>query len=93
VVFEYYWAEHHFDRLPALAARLLDHRVAVIVGIGTTPAAVAAKAATKTIPVVFAVGGDPIRLGLIESLNRPGGNVTGVSLVSLMANAYRFYMK
>lgn len=86
VVFEYYWAEHHFDRLPALAGRLLDRRVALIVGIGTTPAAVAAKTATKTIPVVFVVVGDPIKLGLVESLNRPGGNLTGVSfLVSLMA--------
>jgi putative ABC transport system substrate-binding protein len=86
VTFAYYWAEHHFDRLLALASRLVDQQVAVIVGIGTTPAAVAAKAATKTIPVIFAVGGDPIKLGLVERLNRPGGNITGVSfLVSLMA--------
>jgi putative ABC transport system substrate-binding protein len=76
VAVEYRYAENQYDRLPALAADLVRRRVAVIV-VADTPAALAAKAATTTIPIVFGGGGDPVRLGLVASLARPGGNLTG----------------
>jgi putative tryptophan/tyrosine transport system substrate-binding protein len=78
VAIEYRWADNQIDRLPALAADLV-HRQVTVIAATTTAAAVAAKAATTTIPIVFEMGGDPIRLGVIASLNRPGGNVTGVT--------------
>src|SRR5262245_12696393 len=79
IAIEYRWAEGDYQRLSALAADLVNRKVAVVAAISGTPAALAAKAATTTIPIVFAIGGDPVAPGLVVSLNRPGGNVTGAS--------------
>jgi putative tryptophan/tyrosine transport system substrate-binding protein len=89
VAIEYRWAEGQFDRLPGLAMDLVRQRVAAIVTIGGTPAVVAAKAATSTIPIVFMVAADPVQLGLVAGFNRPGGNVTGVAMMGIELESKR----
>jgi len=89
VAIEFRWAEGHYDRLPALAADLVRAGVAVIVATGGATSALAAKQTTTSIPIVFSTGGDPIKEGLVASVNRPGGNVTGVSLLTTGLDAKR----
>jgi putative ABC transport system substrate-binding protein len=90
VSIEHRWAEGHYDRLPALAAELVRHRVDVIVAAGGSNAGTAARVATNTIPIVVLIGGDPVELGLAASLSRPGGNVTGVAQLVVAAEQKRW---
>jgi putative tryptophan/tyrosine transport system substrate-binding protein len=89
VAIEYRWANGHVDRLSALAAELVQRKSAVLAATGGDPVALAAKRATTTLPVVFTIGGDPVALGLVASLNRPGGNVTGISQITAMLDPKR----
>ena len=92
VTIDYRWAEGRNDRLPVMAADLVQHGVAVIVAADGTAAAMAAKTATSTIPIIFLVGADPVELGLVESLSRPGRNMTGVGALAVGTVAKRLQM-
>jgi putative ABC transport system substrate-binding protein len=90
VTIDYRWAENRYEQLPALAAELVRRHVDVIAATRTSAPAIAAKAATSTMPIVFQTGGDPVRDGLVATLNRPGGNVTGATRLSNELNQKRF---
>jgi len=89
VAIDYRWAEGRYDRLPALAAELVGLKVSVILAAGGPPSALAAKKATSTIPIIFSASDDPVGLGLVESLSRPGGNITGMSVFNATLGAKR----
>src|SRR6266852_955087 len=89
VAIEYHWAEGHVDRAVALTGELVRNRYALIVVLGSTPGALALKAATQTIPIVFLIGPDPVAAGVVTSLNRPGGNLTGVTVSNVEVIAKR----
>jgi putative ABC transport system substrate-binding protein len=90
VAIEFRWARGEYNRLPEMAADLVSRRVNVLTAVGGDPSPRAAKRATSTIPIVFGMGGDPVRDGLVESFNRPGGNVTGVTLMTNLMESKRF---
>ena len=90
VLIEYHWLEGHFERLPAVMTDLVQRRVAVITTPGSTPASLAAKAATAAIPIVFGVSEDPVALNIVSSLSRPGGNATGINFFVTEIDAKRF---
>jgi putative ABC transport system substrate-binding protein len=89
IAIEYHWAEGQYERLPTLANELVRRGLAVLVATGGEPAALAAKAATSTIPIVFVIGGDPVKIGLVASMNRPGANVTGLTLLTTSLDGKR----
>jgi putative ABC transport system substrate-binding protein len=89
VTIEYRWADSQLDRLPALVSDLIDHRPSAIIAAGSTAAAQAAKAAATAIPIIFEIGGDPVAAGLVPSLSRPGGNVTGITSLNIEVNPKR----
>src|SRR5262249_10388593 len=89
VAIEYRWGEGRYDRLPAMAVDLVTHQGALLVTVGGEPAAIAAKTATSSIPIVFSIGSDPVRFGFAQSYNRPGGNMTGINILTATLESKR----